>query len=150
MDYEKCLVELEEVLNHLDEIDYTKIPNELIEAIRSNKDKTYEWKYDETKSLKEQKLDRNTIAMLSYINSEYLLNEDEKELMKKIYDMNEQKAEVEKKKKYNPDNLFKNKPNSKKASNEENSGTEELSLVEIKEQKWYQKVINYIKNLFKK
>ena len=150
MDYEKCLVELEEVLNHLDGNDYNKIPNELIDAIKSNKDKTYEWKYDETKSLKEQELDRNTIAMLSYINSEYLLNEDEKELMKKIYDMNEQKAEEEKRKKYNPDNLFENKQNNKMATNEETSETEELSLVEIKEEKWYQKVISYIKNLFKK
>lgn len=146
MDYEKCLVELEEVLKHLDKTDFNKIPKELLIAIKQNKDTSYEWKYDENKSLREQNLDRNTIAMLSYINSEYLLNKDEKELMKEIYDLNEKKAEEEKRKKYNPDNLF----NKKQKNTEEINEKEELSLVKIREEKWYQKVIYYIKNLFKR
>ena len=43
-----------------------------------NKDKEYFWKYDEKKPLKEQDVSRDTIAFLSYLNMEYLLNEKQK------------------------------------------------------------------------
>jgi hypothetical protein len=152
MEYEKCLVQLYEVLNHLEEAEYNKLPEELLEAIKQHKDNSYDWKYDESKGLKEQNLNRNTIIMLSYINSEYLLNEDEKALMEKIYELNEKKIEEEKREKYNPDNIFGNRKNDIQNKNldENNIEKEEKALIEIKEQKWYQKVINYIKSIFKK
>ena len=169
MDYEKCLVELDEVLVRLNDEEYEKIPDEIIYGIKLQKDKEYTWVYDDTKPLKEQNLNRKTIAILSYINMEYLLNDEEKEVMKKIYDFNEQKAELEKTKKYGSDNLFKNKKvlseNNEIAKNIENiengestenikeikeENKENVSLIEAKEEKWYQKIINKIKSLFSK
>ena len=108
MEYTKCLVELDEVLNYLSDEELKKIPIEIRNNIKRQKDKDYIWKYDESKKLKEQNLDRKTIEMLSFLNMEYLLNEEQKQLMKKIHQLNEAKLETKKREKYNPDNLFRN------------------------------------------
>lgn len=91
VDYEKRLVEVDEVLNYLSKEDYAKIPKDVINAIKENKDKNYEWKYDETKELKEQGLCRDTIALLSHINMQYLLTNEQKELMHQLHVVNERK-----------------------------------------------------------
>ncbi len=76
MEYTKCLVELDEVLKHLADKDLGKIPLDIRQTIEKNKNKQYNWNYDEDKKLSEQNIDRKTIAMLSYLNMEYLVNED--------------------------------------------------------------------------
>ena len=151
MEYEKCLVELDEVLLRLNDEEYEKIPDEIIYGIKLQKDKQYTWEYDDNKPLKEQNLDRKTVAILSYINMEYLLNDEEKEVMKKIYDFNEQKAELEKTKKYGSDNLFVNRKISHNDTNNANEIEEEINkeLIEVKEEKWYQKFFNKIRKMFK-
>ncbi len=91
VDYKKRLVEVDEILNHLSEEDYNKIPKELIQAIKENKDTNYHWEYDEEKSLKDQGLSRDTIILISYINMEYLLNDDQKEFIEYIHKTNRKK-----------------------------------------------------------
>ena len=46
IEYNKRLVEVEEILKHLSQTDYNKIPEDIKEAIKNNKDKEYKWKYD--------------------------------------------------------------------------------------------------------
>lgn len=138
----KCLVELDEILKYIDKEDLEKIPEDIRNAIAEKKDKEYKWKYDETKELKEQNIHRKTVAMLSYLNMEYLLNDEQKELMKQIHKNNEEKAEQEKYEKYNPDNLFKIKTEYPKP--------EETALVGVKTEKWYEKIFSFIKNIFKR
>lgn len=148
MEYEKCLVELDMVLNHLSKEDLKKIPEDILKGIRKKKDRDYIWKYDETKQLKDQQLNRRTIAMLSYLNMEYLLNDEQKKFMKKIHDLNEQKIERTKKEKYNIDNLFDNlKYNTKVNSMQTNSNN---AILVVNEKKWYSKVFEFIKKSFKK
>ena len=89
MEYTKCLVELDEILEHLNDEELKKIPYEIRNSIKDNKDKQYHWTYDKTKKLNEQKMDRMTIAMLSYLNMEYLLNKRQKEFMEKLHRLNE-------------------------------------------------------------
>lgn len=141
MEYENCLVELDEILNYLSKENLYKIPEKIREAIKSQKSKEYIWKYDKTKELNEQNLNRKTIAMLSYLNMEYLLNDEQKELMKKIHEANEQNQEKEKQEKYNINNLFDNKRN--------NIVQSEVALLEAKSDKWYNRILNFIKNIFK-
>lgn len=80
VDYNKRLVEVDEILNYLSEEDLLKIPEEVRNTIKENKDKEYVWKYDVSKELKEQNLSRDTIILLSYLNMEYLLNEEQKNI----------------------------------------------------------------------
>ena len=96
MEYEKCLVEVDEVLNHLSKEELNKIPEDVLKNIKKHKDKEYMWKYDESKRLEEQTFDRNTIAILSYINMEYLLSKEQKVLMEELHRFNEKKIEKEK------------------------------------------------------
>ena len=79
--------------------------------------------------------------MLSYLNMEYLLNDEQKELMKQIHQNNEEKVEEEKYEKFNPDNLFKTKT--------EYCKKEKTALVELNSEKWYEKIILFIKSIFK-
>lgn len=141
MEYEKCLVQVYEILNHLDDEEIIKIPESVIRNVEEKKDKNYKWLYDETKSLIEQELDRRTVAILSYINMEYLLNEEEKEALKEIHEANEEKlfpkiGTVNFSKPINNEMIEKN--------------ANETSLIETKEQKWYKKVWSLFMHLLKK
>ncbi len=61
--------------------------------------------------------------------------------MEKIHKINEENAEKEKLSKYNTDNLF---------IHNLKSNQEEMALVEIKNEKWYKKIISFIKHIFYK
>lgn len=50
IDYNKRLVEVDEILNHLSKEDYNKIPEIIKKSINDNKDKEYFWKYDTNKN----------------------------------------------------------------------------------------------------
>lgn len=108
-DYGKRFVEVDEILNRMSQKDFNKIPREIINLIRENKDINYIWKYDDRKSLKEQKAHKDTINILSYINTEFILEGEQRNLIKKFHFFNEMKNEILKKQKYNTENIFKNK-----------------------------------------
>ena len=143
MEYEKCLVELDEILMYLDDEEKKNIPYEIRNAIHEKKDKNYKWSYDESKPLNEQNINRKTIAMLSYLNMEYLLNEEQKKLMEELHRFNENKIEKEKLEKYNLDNIFKN---NKKIDKKE----EVVAISVLEKKKWYEKIFLFIKNILKK
>ena len=148
MEYEKCLVELDEVLNHLDKEFLEKIPDDVRKAITAKKNKEYIWKYDEDKELGAQNLDRKTIVMLSYLNMEYLLNAEQRELMKEIHRENERQVERKKQSEYNNfSNIVKEE---KIVRNEKIVQNEEKEMIEVKPQKWYEKIFSLIKSVFKK
>lgn len=140
MEYEKCLVQVYEILNRLDDEEIIKIPESVIKNIEEKKDKNYTWLYDETKSLVEQDIDRKTVAILSYINMEYLLNEEEKESLKEMHDGNEERLFP----KVGVVNF--SKPISAYKIEENANAT---SLVDTKEPKWYQKVWDLFRQLLK-
>ena len=70
IDYNKRLVEVDEILKYLSNEDLVKIPEDVRQAIKDNKDKEYIWKYDISKELKDQGLCKDTIILLSYLNME--------------------------------------------------------------------------------
>ena len=112
-DYGKRFVEVDEILNRIPQKDFNKIPREIINLIRENKDVNYIWKYDDSKSLKEQKIYKDTINILSYINTNFILEKEQRKIIKKFHILNEIKNETLKKQKYNPENLFKSIKNKK-------------------------------------
>lgn len=141
MEFEKCLVEVDEVLNHLSKEELNKIPEDVLKGIKKHKDKEYMWKYDESKQLEEQRFDRNTIVILSYINMEYLLSKEQKDLMEKLHELNEQNFINEIQEKYDSKDLFKTKTN----TNVEN----ENAIAKLENNKWYNKMFSFIKRIFK-
>lgn len=146
IDLNKRLVEVNEILNYLSEDDLMKIPENIRNTIKENMDKNYTWIYDYNKHLKDQNLNRDTIIILSYLNMEYLLNNEQKQLMKEIHRLNELKAEEIKRKKYDAENLFKTKETEQKDFKEFEQGQ---ALIEYKES-FFTKVISKIKNFFER
>ena len=147
VDLNKRLVEVDEILNYLSDEEYAKIPKDIINAIKENKDKYYVWKYDESRELKDQDLNRDTIVILSYLNMEYLLSQEQKELMEEIHKANEKENDKYKAEQHGIESLFNNKE--KKETNiklEEKTVQNELIPCE---EGVLKKIIRFIKNLFK-
>lgn len=140
-EYKKRLVEVNEILKHLSSKDIAKIPQEIWDTIEENMDKKYIWNYDESKPLKQQNVSRDTIAILSYINMEYLLTEDQKEVVCMIHKKNQQKIEEEKKKFYSAESLFQNKKRTKEK-------VADMQSVTVPKENIFQKIWTFLKRKF--
>ena len=106
-------------------------------------DNEYNYKLDMSKQFEEQEMSDITKAILANIFRDYWATPKQKEIIeaKEKYDL--EKLEEEKREKYNPEDIFKNKKEEfviKKAN---------LPL-EIKKETFFEKLINFIKGLFKK
>lgn len=143
MEDKKVLTEVYEILKHLSSENFNKIPSNVINLIKTNKDDKYVWNYDTTKSLTEQNISRDAIAVLSYINMEYLLNNQQREFIENLHRQNEEVLEQLKRKRYNSDNLFNNK------TRHTNINTD-IALIEYPKEKWYKRLFSKIVNFLKK
>lgn len=145
----KALVEVKEILEKLKPQEYVKIPDEIKLYIEQNKDDIYVWEYDEEKNLEEQKLNEYSLAILAYINTEYLLNDEQKKFMNSLYEKNDRKIEKDLNEKYNTDDVFKNKKEKVDEIYSEQVQENTTSLVEYKEN-IFKKIINRIMAIFKR
>ena len=125
-----------------------KVPRKLREVFKNEKLKEYDPIIKKDIPLNEQNLEKKTYAILAMLDINYwCTNEEEKQELIRAYSNNDKNREKELRERYNPDNIFKNK--TKKFEQEEN--TEEItSLVKYKEESFIKKLINRIKNFFKK
>ena len=105
--YECSYVEVLEILKYIPKEEYDKIPKELIEFFEEHKDKSYKYIYNSVSP----KTLRKTDAIIVSLYKDYIANDNEKEQIEKRLMENYEKAENEKRKKYNPDDLFKKKQN---------------------------------------
>ena len=101
--YECSYVEVLEILKYIPKEEYDKIPKELIEFFEEHKDKSYKYIYNPVSP----KTLRKTDAIIVSLYKDYIANDDEKKQIEKRLMENYEKAESEKRKKYNPDDLFK-------------------------------------------
>ncbi len=129
-EYAKRLAEVDEIIKYLPEQYRKRIPKELMEMIKQNKDNSYNWTFNNKKKLYQQDIPCDTITILSYINTEYFLNDEQKEFMKKCHFLNEKSIQTS-------ENIFKNV---KKVD------TKEITLVESNKKSG---LFEKIKKLFK-
>ena len=138
IDYSKRLVEVDEILNYLSKEDYNRIPEQIKKIIRENKSKEYIWKYDENKKLKEQNVSSDTIAILSYLNTEYLLNEEQQAFVKSLHMKNNENYNIS----YN-DFKFPNNNTSKS-----NYIVKQNEIIEYKKPKCYKKITQMLQKYY--
>ena len=137
--------EVDEILKLLEDTYIEKIPEKIRNFFKEERDKDYKPQINMEKPLIEQNLKRETIILLTILNLNYWCEDEEKqELLNELAKNEKEKREIEEK--YNPNNLFKNKIN----NDIDNSNEESLQMVEYKEQNWIKKLLNKIKNFFKK
>ena len=75
----KAFSEVNEIINHLEEDIYKKIPSKLIEKIIENKDNDYKTNINFNKSINDQKLLEETRVILALIYRDFICNEKEKQ-----------------------------------------------------------------------
>lgn len=157
-EYREAFTEVNEIIKLMPIELVKKIPSKFREMVEEERDKNY--LPDIKEPLEKCKLKNETIIILGLIYRDFLcLPEERKKLQEKdAKDLQEiQKAiEDEIRQKYNPDDLFKNKKNEKLNYKEETEEiekteeTEEKRMVIVQEEKWYKKIFNIIKGIFKR
>lgn len=139
--YECSYVEVLEILKHIPQEQYNRIPKEKILFYEKNKNREYKYIYNEQML----NLSRKANAILVNLYKEYIADSSEKNKIENILDLNNKKQEIEKQKKFNNTDLFKNR------NNNNNESTKNVSLIEYSDKyAWYMKLIDKIKSFFRK
>jgi len=121
-----------------------KIPQKFRDFLKKIEDKEHSFNLDLEKSIDEQDITEKTKDLITVIYRNYWCNEEEREKIDRILTENEREYQEELRKKYNPDDIF------KKQKEVNNVSSENLSLIEYKPNTIFDKIKNFIKNIFKK
>ena len=144
-EYAMAYTEVIEILKYVPNEDIQKIPEEKLEFYKNNMDNEYNYKLDMTKEFNHQEISSITKAILANIFRDYWATPYQKERIKAKEKFDLEKLEEEKRKIYNPNNIF----NDRKEEQHEDVGNSGYP-VEIKKEVFFKKLISYIKGLFKK
>ena len=98
------------ILQDLNEEEYNKIPVEVIEAIKINRNEEYNYELDDELELKEQPMLLETKAILFNLFRDYLATPEQRKKILKMQNEERQKEELKKQQKYDVD-VFKNRRN---------------------------------------
>ncbi len=145
VEYSEAIVEVLDILNHSEEEIIEKIPKKLIDFFEENKSNTYKSNLDHNKTLEQMNLKKKTRAIITMIYVNYLCDNNERKYIEKILQQNEIKYQEELKKKYNVNNLFRERKQEEIDDVNEN----ETAMLEYKKST-FKKIIMKIKKLFKK
>lgn len=149
VDTQEMYSEVYSILNLLGNNYIAKLPKSLFKMIEEEKSSTYNPQYSEVKSLNEQNIKRESLAMIALFHLNYWCNSnEEKEQLKQLFKNNEEKHQAEIREKYNPDNLFKNRK--QENTTESQPFINDVAIVKYKEKNFLQKIFDKIKYLFKK
>ena len=147
--YGIAMCETLQYLKGINQNDLDKIPCKFIQFLKDNCLKDYECDFDYTKPVKELNISDEAKGLIAMICLNYwCTNDEQRERFKKHLTENELKYQEKLRKKYNPDNLFKNKV--EKINVEDTIKKDNIELIEYKEPKWYQNIFDRIMNIFKK
>ena len=146
--YKNILAETSFVLKHLDKDMYNKIPADVLELIEKNKSENYIVNYEFNKTLYDQKLNKETFALISILYLKFCVNENERKKLLKICYENDIKEEILLKQKFDTENIFKNKK-VRNTKEEQNSINNENKSIILKKEGLIFKVISFIKNILK-
>lgn len=144
--YARAYTEVLEIIKYFPEDEYNKISKEKIEFYEANMDKEYNFSIDSTIDLADQNISKEANAIIITLFNDYFATEEQKIKIQEILVLNQRKLEIEKSKKYNPNDLFKNKKTDRIVSENQESNIEETSLVEYKEN-FFIKFKNFILKL---
>lgn len=146
--YHKAYKEVIEILKYVPQESVNKIPKTMLETFEKKMDKDYVFNVDINKTFEEQNLLEETKDIFAVIFRDYWATPYQREriLAKEKYDL--EKLEEEKRKKYNPNNIFKKKDANDSISLDNELHNNTNLPIEVKKEKFYEKIINFFKNLF--
>lgn len=145
--YALAYSEVLEILKYIPQEDYDKIPKEKIELYSKSSDKNYIFNYVPNKTLEEQNVSDITKGIIILLFRDYWATEEQREkiIAKQNYDR--KKLEEQKREMYNPDDVFKNRNKNDNIEILEQT-KQNAQIIEYQKQRWYQKIIAKILNIF--
>lgn len=146
--YTDAFTQVYVILNELDDEDYAKIPPEVVDAIRKNRNKEYEFEIDESVDLKDNNLLPEARALLFKIYRDYLASESQRKKILKMQNEERRKRELKKQQQYNSD-IFANKETETIQKSELEIQQQSIHPVPYKES-IFKKLLNIIRGFFKK
>lgn len=146
----ESISEVLDILEHTDVNIVKKISLNFMNFLQKNKSQEYQVKINYDESDWKEKLNDKTKAILALIYRDYIVEKDEREILIKKEQDEIKRIIKENEEKYSYDNLFKkeNKTINEKLKEEAIQETQRALMI-IKEEKWYTKIINRIKEFFK-
>lgn len=144
--YADAFAEIDQIFNLMPIALLDKIPNKFKQIIKNNKS---DYIPNIEEPIEDYQLSEETIIILSLIYRDFLCSKEEKEKLQYRDAQKIKEAEEELREKYNPDNIFKNK-NVTNVKNAISENQESVALMKYEENKWYKKIFNVIKKLFKR
>ncbi len=143
--------EIYEILKLIESEYVNRIPKKIIDFFEEERDKEYNPIIDVNIPLDEQNLKRETMVLLAILNYNYWCDteEEKKEMQKELIRNSERKEQEEKElaERYNPDNIFKKRNEVKESIT---ANTENMQLIECKEQRSIKKLLHKIMGFFRK
>ncbi len=135
--------EVDAILELLEDEYAQRVPQKIRNFFKEEKDKNYVPIIKADISLLEQNLKRETFTILTILELNYWCDseKEKKDLLKELKE-NEENYQKELYEKYNPENIFKNQEIKEQNQN--------VALVEYKEKGFIRKILDKIKNLFKR
>ena len=143
--YANAYTEVYEILSCLNNEEYLKIPEELIEVFEENRNLEYEYEINDEQDLSKQPMLKETKAILLNIFRDYLATPEQSQKIKKWLQEDREYLEKLKQEKYNS-NVFENNKKYEKINNEY---SKTILPIEIKKQSILYRIINKIKSIFK-
>lgn len=138
----EAAVEFNRILEYTSEDLKNKIPKKFLDFLQSIQSETYKFEYDKTKKLDEQKLKPKTRGLIALVYQDYICNDTEKEEYIQKSQKIIKQIEENKREKYNPNDIFKDK---KIETDKDTTNT--VEIVEYKES-IIKRIIRKIKNIF--
>ncbi|MBO4293204.1 MAG: hypothetical protein J5881_02300 [Clostridia bacterium] len=142
--YTDAFTQVYVILNELDDNAYDKIPPEVVDAIRKNRNKEYKFEVDKSIDLKDNDLLPEARALLFKIYRDYLATPEQRVKIIKMQNEERRKSELRKQQQYNKE-VFENK----KLESEPQTNQPKTQLVLYKENV-FKKICKKLKGIFKK
>ena len=116
--YSKAYTEILKIIEYLPDSEYQKIPQKLIEELNENSDKEYIFDIQSEEDFEKKELLKETEYIIYVLYRNYLSDEEEREQLIQLEKKAHNDSEENKRMKYNPDDIFKNKDKKVNDSNE--------------------------------
>lgn len=142
IEYNNACSEVYIILQDLNKEEYNRIPQEIIEIIRINRNLEYNYKLDDTIKLKDHRMLPETKAILFNLFRDYLATPEQKAKIIRMQNEERQKNELKKQERYHVD-VFANKQ--KKDIVRPNN--EEKQIMKYKEN-IFKRILDKIKEFF--
>ena len=140
--YHKAYVEVLEVLKYIPKEDLEKVPKDIIQTLENKKDMKYKYELNKNISFENQILMNETKAILANFFRDYWATPEQRNAIIEK-ERKEEWEEEQNKIKIDYDAVFKRNTKSVPPK-------KETQIVVVEEKKWYEKFVDWIKNIFKR